>query len=104
VFPGHDYLPNGRELRYETTIACEKSRNPQLNGTTTREQFVALRRARDAGLDAPQLLFQSVQVNIDGGRLPAGWCMQREAQADSCTRAKGTPGYATRVCPAMLER
>jgi glyoxylase-like metal-dependent hydrolase (beta-lactamase superfamily II) len=71
VFPGHDYLPNGRELRYETTIACEKSRNPQLNGTTTLEQFVALRSARHAGLAAPKLLFQSVQVNIDGGRLPA---------------------------------
>jgi glyoxylase-like metal-dependent hydrolase (beta-lactamase superfamily II) len=71
VFPGHDYLPNGRELRYETTIACEKRKNPQLNAQTTRQEFVTMRNERDAQLAAPKLIFQSVQVNIDGGRLPA---------------------------------
>jgi glyoxylase-like metal-dependent hydrolase (beta-lactamase superfamily II) len=71
VFVGHDYLPGGREVRYETTIACEKRRNPQLNASTTREDFVRMRKARDAELAAPKLLFQSVQVNIDAGRLPA---------------------------------
>jgi glyoxylase-like metal-dependent hydrolase (beta-lactamase superfamily II) len=70
VFPGHDYLPGGRELRYETTIECEKRKNPQLDQSTTREDFVAMRNARDAELAAPKLLFQSVQVNIDAGRLP----------------------------------
>jgi hypothetical protein len=60
-----------RALRYQTTIDREKRDNPQLNATTTREQFIALRNARDAGLDAPKLLYQSVQVNIDGGHLPA---------------------------------
>jgi glyoxylase-like metal-dependent hydrolase (beta-lactamase superfamily II) len=70
VFVGHDYLPGGREVRYETTIACEKRRNPQLNAATPREDFVRMRKARDAELAAPKLLFQSVQVNIDAGRLP----------------------------------
>jgi len=70
VFVGHDYQPGGREVRWETTIGASKAKNPQLSATTTREQFVAMRRARDATLAAPRLLFPSVQVNIDAGRLP----------------------------------
>jgi len=71
VFVGHDYQPGGREVRWETTIGASKARNPQLSATTTRPEFVALRRARDATLPAPRLLFPSVQVNIAAGRLPA---------------------------------
>jgi len=71
VFVGHDYQPGGREVRWETTIGASKAKNPQLSGTTTRETFVASRRARDAALPAPRLLFPSVQVNVDAGRLPA---------------------------------
>jgi len=70
VFVGHDYQPNGRELRYETTIGRSKEANIQLRGSTTREEFVAKRNQRDAGLAAPRLLFPSVQINIDAGRLP----------------------------------
>jgi glyoxylase-like metal-dependent hydrolase (beta-lactamase superfamily II) len=70
VFVGHDYSPGGREPRWETTISREKAENPQLNGTTTKEQFVTMREARDATLKAPKLIFQSVQVNVDAGRLP----------------------------------
>lgn len=71
VFVGHDYQPNGRALRAETTIGASKRRNVQLHAETTREQFVKMRNERDAKLDAPRLLFQSVQVNVDAGRLPA---------------------------------
>ena len=71
VFVGHDYQPGGRELRWQTTIAASKSNNPQLNARTTREEFVRFRKQRDAKLAAPNLLFQSVQVNVDAGRLPA---------------------------------
>lgn len=71
VFPGHDYQPGGRELRWETTIGASKSLNPQLRADTTQEEFVRFRRERDATLRAPRLLFQSVQVNVDAGRLPA---------------------------------
>jgi glyoxylase-like metal-dependent hydrolase (beta-lactamase superfamily II) len=70
VFVGHDYQPGGRELRWETTIGRSKANNPQLREDTTREAFVALRDARDAALAPPRLIFQSVQVNIDAGRLP----------------------------------
>ena len=71
VFVGHDYQPGGREVRWQTTIGASKAHNPQLSATTTRDEFVAMRRARDASLAAPRLLFPSVQVNVDAGRLPA---------------------------------
>ena len=71
VFVGHDYQPNGRELRWQTTIGESKRKNPQLRAETSREEFVAFRTARDETLAAPRLLYPSVQVNIDAGRLPA---------------------------------
>jgi glyoxylase-like metal-dependent hydrolase (beta-lactamase superfamily II) len=71
VFVGHDYQPNGRPVRWETTIGDSKRLNPQLNAATTKPEFVAMRQARDATLAAPRLLLPSIQVNIDGGRLPA---------------------------------
>lgn len=70
VFVGHDYLPGGREVSWETTIGASKRKNPQLNIETSRESFVRMRKQRDAQLESPKLLFQSVQVNIDAGRLP----------------------------------
>jgi glyoxylase-like metal-dependent hydrolase (beta-lactamase superfamily II) len=71
VFVGHDYQPGGRALRVQTTIGKSKAANVQLRGSTTREEFVAMRRGRDATLAAPRLLYPSVQINIDAGRLPA---------------------------------
>lgn len=71
VFVGHDYQPGGRPLRWETTIGSSKAANVQLRMDTSREEFVKLRTQRDAKLDAPRLLYPSVQVNIDAGRLPA---------------------------------
>jgi glyoxylase-like metal-dependent hydrolase (beta-lactamase superfamily II) len=70
VFPGHDYMPGDREVAWETTIAKSKAENPHLRPETALEEFVSLREARDRKLEAPRLLFQSVQFNIDGGRLP----------------------------------
>ncbi len=70
VFVGHDYQPEGRAMRYETTIARSREGNVQLRHSTSREDFVAFRKARDATLQPPQLLFQSVQVNLNAGRLP----------------------------------
>jgi glyoxylase-like metal-dependent hydrolase (beta-lactamase superfamily II) len=71
VFVGHDYLPNGRALAFESTIGEEKRKNIQLNAETTREQFVNFRDNRDKTLAAPRLLLPSVQVNINAGCLPA---------------------------------
>jgi len=70
VFVGHDYQPGGREVKWETTIGDEKQNNIQLKATTSEDEFVQFRAARDKTLAAPKLLFQSVQVNIDAGKMP----------------------------------
>ena len=71
VFVGHDYQPNGRPLRSETTIGKSKESSVQLSASTSRDEFVRRRKERDATLKAPRLLYPSVQINIDAGRLPA---------------------------------
>lgn len=70
VYTGHDYLPNGRPLKFMATIAEEKSQNIQLKEKTTLEEFVHFRTERDRTLAAPKLLLPSIQVNIDAGHLP----------------------------------
>lgn len=71
VFTAHDYQPNGRALRFESTIGEQKRSNIQINAETKRDSFVKFRTERDKTLAAPKLLLPSVQVNIDAGRLPA---------------------------------
>ncbi|MBP9113314.1 MAG: MBL fold metallo-hydrolase, partial [Polyangiaceae bacterium] len=46
VFVGHDYQPNDRPLRFETTIGASKRANVQLRAETTQEEFVRFREAR----------------------------------------------------------
>ena len=70
VFVGHDYQPNGRELKFETTIGVSKRHNSQLNIETSKEKYVKLREDRDKTLKTPKLLFASMQVNINAGILP----------------------------------
>lgn len=70
IFVGHDYQPGGRALAFETTVGDQKQTNKQLPEGRSREDFVKFRTERDARLNAPKLLFQSVQVNVDAGALP----------------------------------
>jgi glyoxylase-like metal-dependent hydrolase (beta-lactamase superfamily II) len=70
VFVGHDYSPNGRKMMFETTIKESKLKNVQLKLDTTEESFVNFRDNRDKTLQAPRLLWPSIQVNVDGGHLP----------------------------------
>jgi len=70
TYVGHDYMPGGRELRYCASIAEQKENNVHLRITTRKEDFVSTKEAADDKKAAPRLLFQSVQVNIDAGRLP----------------------------------
>ena len=70
IFTCHDYMPGGRELRYESTVGEEKKSNVQLTEETTKEAFVGFRKGRDAGLSLPKLILPSLQVNIRAGGLP----------------------------------
>lgn len=71
VFTLHDYQPGGRELAFETTIGAQKAGNVHVSPETSREAFVALRQELEADKPAPTLLLPAVQVNINGGNLPA---------------------------------
>lgn len=70
VFVGHDYQPDGREVRWKTSISDSKASNIALREETTREEFVKYREERDRTLSVPVLILPSLQVNICAGRLP----------------------------------
>lgn len=70
VFTGHDYMPDGRKPRWESTVAEQKAENKHLLKARTEAEFVVLRRERDAKLPMPKLILHALQVNIRGGRLP----------------------------------
>jgi len=70
LFMCHDYGPGGREIRWETTVAEEKTQNIHIGDGQSREDFVAMREARDKTLKMPSLIIPSIQVNMRGGKLP----------------------------------
>ena len=71
VFLCHDYLPAGRtEYLLQTTVGAEKRENIHIHQGISKQEFVAVRSARDATLDMPRLILQSVQVNMRAGHMP----------------------------------
>ncbi|TFF27568.1 MBL fold metallo-hydrolase [Jiella endophytica] len=70
LFMCHDYGPNGRDIRWETTVGEEKAHNIHVGGGKTKEEFVRFRTERDATLDMPKLIIPSLQVNMKAGALP----------------------------------
>jgi glyoxylase-like metal-dependent hydrolase (beta-lactamase superfamily II) len=70
LFMCHDYQPGGRELRFLTTVADQKRSNVQLSEHTTKQQYLALRKKRDAELEMPALILPAIQINIRAGEFP----------------------------------
>ncbi len=70
LFTGHDYQPQGREPRWQATVAEQRAHNIHLAGHKTEADFVQLRKARDQTLAMPKLILHALQVNMNGGRLP----------------------------------
>ncbi|MGI1661631.1 MBL fold metallo-hydrolase [Palleronia sp. KMU-117] len=70
LFMCHDYAPNGREIRWETTVSEEKEKNIHVGHGKTKEDFVKFRTERDATLDMPRLIIPSLQVNMRAGEVP----------------------------------
>jgi glyoxylase-like metal-dependent hydrolase (beta-lactamase superfamily II) len=66
----HDYMPGGREVRWQTTAGEERLRNVHVREGVTEDEFVQMRTARDRTLDMPVLMLPAVQVNARAGRLP----------------------------------
>jgi glyoxylase-like metal-dependent hydrolase (beta-lactamase superfamily II) len=70
VFVCHDYPPQGRSPRWETTVAEERAKNVHVRDGISADEFVAMRTKRDATLEVPTLILPSIQVNVRAGRLP----------------------------------
>jgi len=69
LFTGHDYMPQGRQALWESSVADQRRKNPHVAGQS-RSDFIALREARDRILPMPKLILHALQVNIRGGELP----------------------------------
>lgn len=71
LFLCHDYKAPGRSAYcWETTVAAQRAGNIHIRDGIGEDEFVALRKARDATLDMPRLMLPAVQVNMRAGCLP----------------------------------
>ncbi|MEO0944760.1 MAG: MBL fold metallo-hydrolase [Pseudomonadota bacterium] len=71
IFVGHDYCAPGREeFAWETTVGEQKARNVHVGNAASRDDFVAMREARDETLGMPKLIVPSLQVNMRAGHMP----------------------------------
>ena len=71
MFLCHDYKAPGREtFAWETTVGEQRRANVHIGNGKSEEEFVAMRRARDATLPVPAMLLPALQVNIRAGQMP----------------------------------
>lgn len=70
LFMCHDYMPGGRELRWECSVGEQRADNIHVNESVSKDDFTTMRLERDATLDLPALIVPSIQVNIRGGHMP----------------------------------
>lgn len=70
LFVCHDYAPEGREPRCETTVAEQRQHNIHVGSGRPRADYVRMREERDATLPMPRLIIPSVQINMRAGKLP----------------------------------
>lgn len=71
IFVGHDYKAPGRDqFAWESTVGTQKAANVHIGAGRAREDFVAIREARDATLAMPRLIVPSLQVNMRAGHMP----------------------------------
>ncbi|ERS87713.1 MULTISPECIES: MBL fold metallo-hydrolase [unclassified Halomonas] len=70
LFTGHDYMPDGREPEWESTVREQRETNKHLADGVSEAEYTAMRDQRDSELPMPKLILHSLQVNTRGGRLP----------------------------------
>jgi glyoxylase-like metal-dependent hydrolase (beta-lactamase superfamily II) len=70
LFMCHDYMPGGRELRWECTVDEQRASNIHVNENVDKSEFTTMRSERDASLNLPALIVPAIQVNIRAGHLP----------------------------------
>jgi len=70
LFMCHDYPPEARAVKFETTVAEQRAHNIHLHDGISEAEFVRMRTERDATLAMPVLILPAVQVNIRAGAFP----------------------------------
>ncbi len=70
LFMCHDYPPEGRDVKFETTVAEQRAHNIHLHDGIEEAEFVRMRTTRDATLAMPVLILPAVQINIRAGDFP----------------------------------
>ena len=71
IFVGHDYKAEGRDhYAWETTVGEQKRLNKHVGAGKSREDFIRMRKTRDAQLAMPRLIVPSLQVNMRAGQMP----------------------------------
>lgn len=70
LFMCHDYMPNGRDVEYQTTVKQQRESNIHVHQGISENDFVSMREERDASLGMPKLILPSLQVNMRAGHLP----------------------------------
>ncbi len=70
LFMCHDYPPETRDVRFETTVGEQRAHNIHLHDGIDEAEFVRMRTARDATLAMPVLILPAVQINIRAGAFP----------------------------------
>lgn len=70
IYVGHDYAPNGRSIKCQTSVQEQREKNIHVNVSISESQFIAIREARDRTLSLPKLMLPSIQLNMNAGELP----------------------------------
>ena len=71
LFVCHDYGAGGtRDFAWETTVGEQRENNIHIGGGTSEDDYVKMRRDRDATLGLPRLIVPAVQVNMRAGAFP----------------------------------
>lgn len=71
LFVCHDYGAGGtRDFAWETTVGDQRDNNIHIGGGTAEDDYLNMRRERDATLSLPRLIVPAVQVNMRAGIFP----------------------------------
>ncbi len=71
LFIGHDYGTDERpDPAWESTVAEQRASNNHIGGGVAKDDYVALREARDAKLPLPDRMLHALQLNLRAGRQP----------------------------------
>jgi len=70
IYLCHFYPKTGEQAISCVSVAESRETNIHIKTGTTKEDYVAMRTARDTQLGVPKLIIPSLQINIQAGRVP----------------------------------